>query len=133
MVRTLFFLAVLTAASSCIAGNASGTFTINIALNTGASPSSANGVCVSQTLSEENGATVKIACDSGQFVSISPVPGGRFVGTHGGAYGYYFTHAFQATDVAGTGEFANGAGSTAAFRVLGISESERNFDLLVSF
>ena len=46
------------------------------------------GVCVSRSLSEQTGAVVQVACDSGQFVSIEAVPGQRFIGVHGGAFRY---------------------------------------------
>ena len=46
------------------------------------------GVCFSRTLSEQTGAVVQVACDSGQFVSIEAVPGQRFIGVHGGAFRY---------------------------------------------
>jgi hypothetical protein len=46
------------------------------------------GVCVSRSLSEQTGAVVQVACDSGQFVSIEAVPGQRFLGVHGGAFRY---------------------------------------------
>jgi hypothetical protein len=46
------------------------------------------GVCFSRTLSEQTGAVVQVACDSGQFVSIEAVPRQRFLGVHGGAFRY---------------------------------------------
>ena len=46
------------------------------------------GVCFSRSLSEQTGAVVQVACDSGQFVSIEAVPGQRFLGVHGGAFRY---------------------------------------------
>jgi hypothetical protein len=134
LVRAAFGLAALSAASVCMAGAGSGTFGVNISLATGyAGAPEAAGVCISQTLSEQNGATVRVVCESGQFVSISPVPGGRFVGTHGGAYTYYFGSTFRGINIAGFGEFANGAGSVASFRVFGVTESEGRLDLLIHF
>jgi len=133
MLKTALGAAALGAASLCM-GTESGIVGINISLATGNSPApGTGGVCVSQTLSERNGAVVRVVCESGQFVSISPIPGGRFVGTHGGAYSYHFGSTLRGVNVAGYGEFANGAGSIASFRVFDLSESGGRLDMLVSF
>ena len=50
-----------------------------------------SGVCRSRTLSESTGASVEVACRSGQFVSIAPQPGASFFGVHGGAFRYSIT------------------------------------------
>jgi hypothetical protein len=129
--------ATLAAAFACFAGATSGTFGVNISLYVGGSNSSSgsngSGVCISQSLTEQNNAIVRVVCDSGQFVSISPIPGGRFVGSHGGAYTFYFGSSYRSVNVAGFGEFAHGAGSVAAFRVFGVTESEGRLDMLVAF
>lgn len=134
LVRKALGVAALSAASVCVAGTDSAVFGVNISLVTGnsASPAAA-GVCISQTLSEKNGATVRVVCESGQFVSISPLPGGRFAGSHGGAYSFHFGSSYRGINVAGFGEFAHGAGSVAAFRVFGVTEIDGRLDLLVSF
>jgi hypothetical protein len=127
-------LAAISAAPFCIAGSTGGAITVNISLATGNSAgAAATGTCISQTLSEQNGAMVRVVCDSGQFVSISPVPGGRFAGSHGGAYSYYFGSSFRGINVAGFGEFAHGAGSVASYRVFAVTEIDGRLDLLVSF
>jgi hypothetical protein len=88
------------------------------------------GTCVSESLSEETGAIVRVTCPGGVFVSIGPRPGGRFVGTHGGAYSYWF----GAMNRAGYGEFAQGSGTIASFRVYSVAgESDGPIDMLVSF
>lgn len=134
IVRTALGLVCLSAVFNCAAGSGSGTFGVEIILNTGASSGApASGVCVSETLSEQNGAIVRVACESGQFVSISPIPGGRFVGTHGGAYSYYFGSNLRGANVAGYGEFSHGAGSIASYRIFGVTEADGRLDLLVSF
>jgi hypothetical protein len=130
--------AALAAASACFAGSTSGVFGVNISLSTGASGSSSpgangSGVCISQTLSEENRAVVRVTCNPGYFVSISPIPGARFSGSHGGAYSFYFGSSYRSVNVAGYGEFAHGAGSVAAYRVFGVTESEGRLDMLVVF
>jgi hypothetical protein len=138
-------LAALAAASVCMAGSTSGTFGVNISLNSGggsvsltsggsgSSSGSNSGVCISQSLSEQNKAVVRVTCSAGQFVSISPIPGSRFVGSHGGAYSFYFGSSYRSVNVAGYGEFAHGAGSVAAYRVFGVTESEGRLDMLVVF
>ena len=138
-------LAALVAASAGMAGSTSGTFGVNISLNSGggsvsltsggsgSSSGSNSGVCISQALTEQNNATVRVVCQSGQFVSISPIPGSRFAGSHGGAYTFYFGSSYRSVNVAGYGEFAHGAGSVAAFRVFGVTESEGRLDMLVVF
>jgi hypothetical protein len=92
-----------------------------------------SGTCVSESLSEETGAVVRVTCPGGVFVSIAPRPGGRFVDTHGGAYSYYFGTAFGAVNRSGFGEFAQGSGTIASFRVYSVSDSDGPIDMLVSF
>ena len=137
MLRTALGVTALGAASVCVAQATGGVFGVNISLNNAGSipPSEGNssGVCISQTLTEQNNAVVRVVCESGQFVSISPRPGGRFVGSHGGAYNFYFGSSYRSVNVAGYGEFAHGAGSVAAFRVFGVTESDGRLDMLVEF
>ncbi|MDO8778786.1 MAG: hypothetical protein Q7K57_60720 [Burkholderiaceae bacterium] len=45
-------------------------------------------VCVSETLSAQANALVHVICATGRFVTISPLPRGRFLGTHGSAFRY---------------------------------------------
>jgi hypothetical protein len=124
-------LACLSAVFTCAAAGSSGTFKVRITLN---NPNgNAPGVCTSETLSEENRAHVRVVCESGQFVSISAIPGIDFVGTHGGAYSYYFGSTLSGINVAGYGEFAHGAGSIASYRIFGVTEVDGRLDLLVSF
>ena len=68
----------------CAAGSDSARLNISIVLN----PPSLSGLCVSQTLSEQFGAVVRIVCATGQYVSITPLPGKRFPGSYGGAFRY---------------------------------------------
>jgi hypothetical protein len=132
IVKAALGLACLGAVFDCLAG--SQTFGVRIALHAGAGPAATTpGVCTSETLSERNGATVRVVCQSGQFVSIGPAPGAGFVGTHGGAYSYYFGSTLSGINVAGFGEFAHGAGSIASYRIFGVTEVDGRLDLLVSF
>ena len=117
-------------ALECLAGNTSGAFSVTVSVSAaGSSPTLPAGVCLSQSLSQESGAIVTVVCNSGQFVNISPIPGARFVGTHGGAYTYSFGSSFGS----GAGDLGAGTGSIASFRVFGVTESEGRLDLLVSF
>jgi hypothetical protein len=76
---------------------------------------------------------VRVVCASGQFVSIGPRAGRRFLGTHGGAYGYYFGPAFGAIHRTGYRESAGGAGTITSFRVYSIEQADGPLDMLVSF
>jgi hypothetical protein len=141
MLRTALGLAALAAASVSIAQTTGGVFGVNISLNGSMNAGGSNpppvgnnsAICVSQTLTEQNNAVVRVVCESGLFVSISPIPAGRFVGSHGGAYNFYFGSSYRSVNVAGYGEFAHGAGSVAAFRVFGVTESTGRLDMLVAF
>ena len=131
-------LACLSAVFNCAAGNGSAPVNVRITLHGaggagGTGGGNPAGVCTSQTLSEENRAHVRVVCESGQFVSISAIPGLDFVGTHGGAYSYYFGSTLSGINVAGYGEFAHGAGSIASYRIFGVTEVDGRLDLLVSF
>jgi hypothetical protein len=122
-----------------VAGSASGPVPVAITLSmpgyVGPPPMvSPSGTCVSQSLSDETGAVVRVTCPGGVFVSIGPRPGGRFVGSHGGAYSYYFGGSFGAINRAGSGEYAQGSGTIASFRIYSVSgDSDGPIDMLVSF
>jgi hypothetical protein len=131
LVKAALGLACLSAVFNCAAG--SQTFGVRITLHAAGPAATTPGVCTSETLSEQNGATVRVVCQSGQFVSIGPTPGAAFVGTHGGAYSYYFGSTLSGINVAGYGEFAHGAGSIASYRIFGVTEVDGRLDLLVSF
>ena len=90
-----------------------------------------SGICTSQSLSDQVGAVVRVVCQTGQFVSISPRPGQRFLGTHGGAYNYYFGPSYGAIHRTAHGE--GGSGTVTSFRVYRVDEAGGVLDLLVSF
>ena len=90
-----------------------------------------SGTCISGSLSQQTGALVRVVCANGQFVSISPRPGQRFLGTHGGAYNYYFGPSYGAIHRTAYGE--GGSGTVTSFRVYSVNEAEGVLDLLVSF
>jgi hypothetical protein len=137
-----FTLAALAASGLAEAGSGSGTFGVNIVLTqpgyvgatgtaSGGTAGNASGLCVSDSLSQSTGAVVRVVCSNGQFVSISPRSGQRFLGTHGGAYGYYFGPAYGAIHRTAHGEA--GGGTVTSFRVYSIDEADGLLDLLVSF
>jgi hypothetical protein len=140
VLRAIARTAILVAACSalpCAAGTGSGQFAINIVLSTTAnggsgSASPASGICISQSASEQTGAIVRVACQTGQFVSISPLPGGRFIDTHGGAYAYYFGPL--SSDPIEVGEWGSGdsLGTVASLRVYA-GEGAGVLNMLVSF
>jgi hypothetical protein len=139
IIATMCLLAGLAAGFAGAAGLRSGNFAVNICLSdTGncappavASVAKPSSVCTSETLSERTGAVVKVVCASGQFVSIGPRQGGRFIDTHGGAYTYSFGPSFL--NRTGSGEFASGTGTVASFRIYNVREIEGPLEMLVSF
>lgn len=127
------------------AGTGSGFFNVSITLSNpgavappspgapGVSPSQP-AVCISETLSEQTNALVRVACGTGQFVSITPFPGKRFLGTHGGAFRYstgagMFSAALQS--VAGNPYI--GTGTVTALRIYNANGSDGPLEMLVSF
>lgn len=155
--RRLWLSAVMSLwAGIAVAGTSSGLFTVTIRLNnpnaiqpapatgasaaiapapvTGGSVAVASDVCVSQTLSEQTNSLVQIVCKTGQFVSITPLPGKPFLGTHGGAFRY----SFSGNRLAGGSMFdANGAsigaGTVTALRIYNANGTDGPLEMLVSF
>ena len=103
------------------------------------------GVCVSRSLSEQTGAVVQVACDSGQFVSIEAVPGQRFLGVHGGAFRYTLSIAKDRSvyEAAANDAFAwrTGWGTVTMLRLYDLTQpnkpgdvwADRPLELRVSF
>lgn len=127
------------------AGTGSGFFSVSIILsNPGAAPPLSPGVpgtlppqaavCISETLSEQTNALVRVACGTGQFVSITPFPGKRFLATHGGAFRYSIgTGRFSASLRSGESNPYLGAGTVTALRIYNASGSNEALEMLVSF
>jgi len=130
-------LAALAAGFPSAAGTASGSVGVNITLSqpgaAGTGAPAGSGICISQSLSEQTGAVVRVICETGQFVSIGPRPGGRFIDTHGGAYTYSFGPLLGAASRESFGEFANGTGTITSFRVYSVDGADGPLDMLVSF
>jgi len=137
----LCLAAALAPGVSGAAGLRSGSFTVNICLKSGAdcvapspaAPAASSSVCTSDTLSERTGAVVRVVCASGQFLSIAPRPGGRFIDSHGGTYTYSFGPSFGALYRASSGEFTQGTGTVASFSIFNVTEIEGPVEMLVSF
>lgn len=106
MRRIAIAVALAAFAAPGSAGTAGGNFDVGITLavpgappapgpgpgpGSGPAPSpSSGGVCVSQSLSDATGATVRVLCNPGQFVSIDAQPNSPYFGVHGGAFRFYF-------------------------------------------
>ena len=140
---TTALLALIWASTPAAAGTLGANFGVAVTLNnpsgTASLPGAAalpaggnsSGICISDSLSQQTGALVRVVCANGQFVSISPRPGQRFFGTHGGAYNYYFGSSYGAIHRAAHGE--GGSGTVTSFRVYSVDEADGVLDLLVSF
>jgi hypothetical protein len=97
-------------------------------------PATNRQICVSQTLSEQNNALVQVTCATGQFVSITPIPGRPFLGTHGGAFRY----RFDSGKSSGGGQSGQdnpfvGTGTVTALRIYNADGSGGPLEMLVSF
>jgi hypothetical protein len=138
-------LAALAASAIAAAGNAGGTFSVRIGVNgaalgpPGAPPGSpaapqarAPDTCISESLSARTGAVVRVVCATGQFVSIGPRHGRRFLATHGGAFGYYIRPTPGVLDP-GPGASAGAGGTITSFRVYSMDEAGGPLHMLVSF
>ena len=111
-----------------MAGATSGTFAVHISLQGNA------GLCTSQTLSQAAGAIVRVACATGQFVSIEVDPAKPFLGTHGGAYRFNFADGLAKPQdgYGGINSFLD-AGTVTALRILNTSRGPGPIELLISF
>ena len=135
------------------AATSAGQFSVNITLagtdtDTGPGKSAGEntaaqsppGVCISQTLSEQNNAVVRVVCGTGQFVSITANPDARFLGTNGGAPRFVLSQsrASASSQIAGqnrTNDFYPGTGTVTYSSVLfyNISGTDGPFEMLVTF
>ena len=134
MARLVAATALLVATGGCLAGSASGGFSVEITLNGANGAVLPPGICISQTLSEKTNATVQVVCNSGQFVSIDPRPGSRFLGTHGGAYRYKLDAGRFFGQIPSGEAFAFvGNGTITALRIYNTDGNDGPLELLVSF
>ena len=128
------------------AGTSTGQFAVNITL-TGAgigtagvhtSTQSAPGVCISQTLSQQTSALVRVACSTGQFVSITANSASRFLGTHGGAFRFVSSQGSLSFNPQLAGSelpnyFYPGTGTVTAWRIVNVDGSDGPFEVLLTF
>ncbi len=128
-------VSLLLAAASSFAGSASGQFTVQVNLNKPGIAPDTSGYCTSQTLSADTNAIVTVVCSSGQFVSIEPQPGKPFLGTHGGAFRYYFGPGISLPpqETAREASPYTGAGTVTTLRIGRINGADGPLELLVSF
>jgi hypothetical protein len=116
------------------AGQASGSFTVNIHLTT-ASTAPQTGVCISSVASQQTGAVVRVVCSTGQVVSIEAAPGTPVIaGVHGGAFRYVFGAGLLLSPGSALTESELslvGIGTVTALRVA--DASGRRVEFLVSF
>lgn len=129
-------LLALAAIPSGMAGARSqaGHFNVNISLTSESAPVGGRGVCVSESLSAQTNAVVRVACQTGQFVDISPQPGRPFAGVHGGAFRFSFGpgHWVEAS-LAGSADNLLGTGTVTAMRIYRVDEDNGPLEMLVSF
>lgn len=90
--------------------------------------------CISQSLSQQANAEVRVICETGQFVEIEPLPGRPFIGSHGDAFRYNlpFTANLGGTLVATTGAYL-GAGTITGLRIHNVNGADGPLEMLVSF
>ena len=135
------------------ATTSAGQFSINITLTatnigSGSSPGasagintavqSPPGVCISQTLSEQTNAVVRVVCGTGQFVSITANPGKRFLGVNGGAYRFVLSSGSTGTgpqsgSLGLSNDFYPGIGTVTAWRVYNVDGSDSPLEVLLTF
>ncbi|MFM9879133.1 MAG: hypothetical protein ACKVOO_01820 [Burkholderiaceae bacterium] len=121
------------AAFNAPALTASGSFNVVVNLTT-YDPPLARGTCVSEALSNQTQASVRVVCGTSQFVSVEAVPGLPYVGTHGGAYRYTFgPGAAPAPTSDGNAGLYSGTGTVTGMRIIDISGLESFVEMLVSF
>ena len=135
--------------ASSQAATSAGQFSVNITLNgthTGSVASagvntaaqSAPGVCISQTLSEQTNALVRVVCGTGQFVSITANPNVRFLGTNGAAFRFVLSANDTNSDSqllgqGRTNDFYPGVGTVTAWRIYNVNGSEGLLEVLLTF
>ena len=118
----------LSAQDMARAGTTTGTLAVNIALARNA------GLCTSELLSQPSSAIVRIACATGQFVSIVANSSKPFPGGPNAAYQFIFGAGQPLpADVPGTISPAIDAGTVTGMRIFNTSGWLGPIELLVSF
>ncbi len=126
--KLLGAVAGLLIGSVSLADSKVGSFNVNISLL--ARP----GLCLSESLSQSTGAAVHVVCESSQFVSIDPQPGRPFLGSHGGAFRYFFgSGEALAAKYSGTPNPFIGAGTVTELRIYSADGPDGPLEVLISF
>ena len=127
------------------AATSTGQFSVNITMTDSGTTSGVNtaaqsapGVCISQTLSEQTNALVRVVCATGQFVSITANPNARYLGTHGGAFRFVLSANDTNSDSqllgqGRTNDFYPGVGTVTAWRIYNVNGSDEPFEILLTF
>ncbi len=134
--RLALGLLMLACTASGMAGTVTGQFAVNIQLSgagSGTGAGSAPGVCISQTLSEQTNALVRVVCATGQFVSITALPGRQFLGTHGGAFRYVLNTSRVSGGMTGPDDFYPGTGTATTLRIYNVNGDDGPLEMLVRF
>ncbi|NMM05584.1 hypothetical protein [Polaromonas sp.] len=93
-------------------------------------------VCISEALSEQANALVRVVCGEEQFVAITPLPGKAFFATHGAALRYYLDPGFAGKMVSALGGNSAthiGAGTVTVLPIYNASGADGPLEMLVSF
>jgi hypothetical protein len=120
-----FALACSLGPGAALAGSAGASFAVHIRLDSA-------GVCISEALSEETNALVNVTCNSGQFVSISPAANKPFVGTHGGAFRFYFDAQDRLAMAPQVFPYS-GTGTITALRIYNADGQDGSLEMMVTF
>ena len=143
-------ICLLLAGVACSANQASSGFLVLVDLNSsnsaflqgavqGTTRSASQSICISQSLSEQTNAVVRVLCGTSQFVSISPSPSRRFLGTHGGAFNYVLSPGKTGSDPLSDGisalskDFYPGTGTVTALRIYNVDGSDGPLEVLLTF
>lgn len=143
-------ICIMLAAFACSADQVSSGFQVLVNLNpqnsaasqvttAGTTRSTSQGICVSQSLSEQANAVVRVLCGTSQFVSITPNPSARLLGSHGGAFNYVLGSGKTGSEsslVGGLGrsnDFYPGTGTVTALRIYNVDGSDGPLEVLLTF
>jgi hypothetical protein len=112
--------------AAAIADTASGTFSVHIRLDS-------SGLCISEALSQETNALVNVTCSRGQFVTIEPAPDKPFLGTHGGAFRFYFDAQDRLAMAPHQSFPSSGVGTITALRIYNADGQDGPLEMMVTF
>jgi hypothetical protein len=105
----------------------------------GTTRSTTPSICVSQSLSEQANAVVRVVCGTSQFVSITPNPNARLLGSHGGAFNYVLGSGRASSESSSGGvlgqsnDFYPGTGTVTALRIYNVDGSDGPMEVLLTF